>query len=177
MRLLMLAAAAMAAVLTPAAAEDAALGYAPMVPFERLAGRTIRGEGAGPNGETIADIATYEFILGGRAIESEHRVEGTSYGGKTVIFYDETAQQYIFHYFTTAGFHTTGTINLTDDGFEATEAVHGHEKFAAVKSVVTFDGEDVVLTSHHITHEGEISEGESRVYKPAPDAVVAYDTE
>lgn len=177
MRLMAMIAAAFAALAFPAFAEENAEGYAPMAAFERLDGATLRGEGPGPDGVPIADVVTYRFILGGRALESVHRVEGTSYGGKTVIFYDEGAEEYVFHYFTTAGFHTTGTINLTDDGFEAIETVHNHPQYAEVRSRVTYEGDNLVVASSHVTNEGEVAEAGARTYVPAPGAVVAFDGE
>ncbi|MEO1136674.1 MAG: hypothetical protein AAFW68_08700, partial [Pseudomonadota bacterium] len=84
-------------------AETAPPSYAPMAPFARLAGTAWRGQGTGPNGQPIVDVVRYDLILGGRALQSTHRLEGGDYGGRTIIFFDEGAQRYIFHYFTTAG--------------------------------------------------------------------------
>ena len=96
------------------ASAETPAAYAPMAPFAKLAGRSWRGEGTGPDGEPIVDIARYEMILGGRAFQSTHKLENADYGGRTIIFYDEGAKKYVFHYFTTAGFHTTGELTLTD---------------------------------------------------------------
>ncbi len=155
--------------------------YEPMAVFDRLAGRTLRGEGTAPDGTPVVDIARWDFILGGRAFQSTHRLEGGDYGGRTIFFFDEGAKQYVFHYFTTAGFHTTGEAVPTDNGFRTVEYVHGHPDYAEVHAEVAIgvdgDGRDVfrVLTSY-VDKDGAASETkESFVYRevdgPGPSFV------
>ena len=145
--------------------------YAPMAAFQKLDGRVLRGEGIGPNGKPIVDYAEWKSILGGKAIESTHRLEDGSYGGKTIFFYDENAKAHIFHYFTTAGFHTTGIVDVTEFGFDAIEKVIGHPEFEEVRSSVTFVGDEVRVSSSHVTKEGVVSEGEGMTYKDVKDDV------
>jgi len=139
--------------------------YAPMKPFERFAGRVLIGEGTGPDGETFTDIAHWEFILGGKALQSTHRLKGGVYGGRTIFFYDEGAQEYIFHYFTTAGFHTIGTIDITEDGFTSVEKVEGHPDYAEVRADVVYEGETVAITSTYVDKKGGTKEGQRMVYR------------
>lgn len=139
--------------------------YPPMKPFEAFAGKVLRGEGTGPDGKPIVDIAEWSFILGGRALQSTHRLENGTYGGRTIFFFDEGSEDYVFHYFTTAGFHTTGTIELTEGGFSAVEKVIGHETFAEVRSVMTLDGDTATVSSVHVTKDGKTSQGDGMVYR------------
>ena len=113
--------------------------YEPMAPFKKLAGRAWRGEGTGPDGKPIVDVAYYEMILGGRAFQSTHKIENASYGGRTIFFFDEGAKKYIYHYFTTAGFHTIGEITPMKTGFTAVEDVVGHPEFVEVRSEMIID--------------------------------------
>lgn len=153
----------------PAFAHDHT-GYAPMEPFTPFAGHTYRGEGTGPDGKKVVDIAKWEFILGGRALQSTHRLEDGSYGGRTIVFFDEAAKEYIFHYFTTAGFHTTGKAELTEKGFRAVEKVIGHPTYAEVRSEVFLEGENLRTTSQHVTVDGKVSDVEEGfIYKPIDD--------
>ncbi|MEO0880133.1 MAG: hypothetical protein AAFY22_10525 [Pseudomonadota bacterium] len=186
------AAAAAAATVTAAAAsgggaQDAqgaaekaatAAAYAPMAPFANLVGKTWRGEGAGPDGKPVVDIARWEFILGGRALQTTHRLENGTYGGRTIFFYDEAAKEYVHHYFTTAGFHTTGTAQVTERGFVATERVIGHPKYAVVNSeIIIEDGVMRTLTSH-IDHDGKASPAvEGFVYREIADPGPLFWTE
>ena len=150
--------------------KTAAVAYEPMAPFVKLAGRAWRGEGTGPNGQPIVDIAKYEMILGGRAFQSTHKLENASYGGRTIIFYDEGAKAYIFHYFTTAGFHTTAEIAPTETGFTAVEQVQNHPEFAEVRSEAFYGDKTIRVVSSHVTHDGTVSAGDELVYKEIPVA-------
>ena len=151
------------------AGEKAAGAYEPMAVFSKLTGKAWRGEGTGPNGQPIVDISRYEMILNGRAFQSTHRLEDGTYGGRTIFFFDEGAKEYVFHYFTVAGFHTTGTIVPRKDGFTAIETVNGHPEFAEVHSdMIVGEGELRVVT-RHVDHDGEESAGDTLVYKEIDD--------
>ncbi|WP_411816611.1 hypothetical protein [Hyphococcus sp. DH-69] len=151
------------------AAEVPKPGYAPMAIFEPLVGKAWRGEGTGPDGKKIVDIARYEMILDGRAFQATHRLDDGSYGGRTIFFFDEAAKEYVFHYFTTAGFMTSGTLEQTDTGFTAIEAVIGHDTYREVRSEVIFGDGKIDIKSSHITHDGEVSAGEGRTYTEIDD--------
>ena len=146
------------------AGEQESEAYAPMAPFAKLDGRVLRGEGEGPNGQPIVDYAIWESILGGRAFQSTHRLEDGTYGGRTIFFYDEAAKQHVFHYFTTAGFHTTGVIDVTEAGFAAVEKVIGHEQFDEVRSFVRFVGDTVEVSSAHVDKNGVATPTSGIVY-------------
>ena len=149
-----------------AAAQDP---YEPMAFFAKLDGMTLRGEGVGPDGKPIVDIARYEMILGGRAFQSTHRLEDGSYGGRSIFFYDEGAEQYIFHYFTTAGFHTTGSIEMTETGFTSVEKVAGHESIVVVRSEMIFGEDEVRVSPSYVDKDGAVSAAEERIYRPIDD--------
>lgn len=138
--------------------------YEPMAVFADLAGKVWRGEGTAPNGEPIVDIAVHEMILGGRAFQSTHKLEGGTYGGRTIFFYDEGNKEYLFHYFTTAGFHTTGTMTPIDGGFTVIEKVNGHKEFAEVHSDMKVGEKELRVVTRHITHDGKASDGDTLVY-------------
>lgn len=160
------------------AEQQTVVEYEPMAPFAALAGKAWRGEGVGPNGQPIVDIARYEMILGGKAFQSTHRLEDGSYGGRTIIFYDEGAEKHIFHYFTTAGFHTTGEITPTETGFVSVEKVQGHPEFVEVRAEAFFE-EDLIgpvirIRSSHVKMDGETSEGEELIYREIDDPGPLY---
>ncbi|MEO1312132.1 MAG: hypothetical protein AAFV51_14385 [Pseudomonadota bacterium] len=162
-------------VLAPATAHEET-GYAPMAPFAKLAGHTLRGVGTSPGGERLVDIAKWELILGGKALQSTHRLQGGDYGGRTIFFYDEGAETYVFHYFTTAGFHTTGTAEPIEDGFVATEEVHGDKRYKQVRSIMTFnDDETIDVESIYVLHDGSETPGSSFRYSEVEDAGPLFD--
>ena len=153
-----------------AAKAEASTAYEPMAPFAKFAGKTLRGEGTGPDGAPLVDIAKWEYILGGRALQSTHRLEGGDYGGRTIFFYDESAKTYVFHYFTTAGFHTTGEATTTDTGFRAKETVMGHPTIAEVHSEMIFDGDVIRVMSSYVSKDGKATEPEEKfVYREIED--------
>ena len=120
----------------PAAGDEI---YAPFAP---LLGKTWRGTGTGP--EAAEDVQRWEWAVGGHAVRVVHAVNGGVYGGETLIFRDKDSGDYIFHYFTSGGFHTTGTIKPSAPGvFAIEEAVHGVDSLEALRSTGRL-GEDGV---------------------------------
>lgn len=186
MRLALFAAAAMLAACSKPAAEapsaetpsieaataDAASTvepYAPMAAFAPFSGKTFRGEWTDDNGERLVDFAKWELILNGRALQSTHRLEGKDYGGRTIFFYDEGAKNYVFHYFTTAGFHTTGTSDFVDDGLVTEEKVEGHDSIGSVRSKVTFGADAIEIDVVYVGKDGSETPGGHRVYTEIAD--------
>ncbi|MFZ5618101.1 MAG: hypothetical protein ACOZAA_12370 [Pseudomonadota bacterium] len=146
-----------------------AASYEPMAPFAPFSGKAFRGEWSDPDGTKNVDIATYDLILNGRALQSTHRLEGKDYGGRTIFFYDEGAKNYVFHYFTTAGFHTTGVSEFVDGGLITDEKVEGHETIGSVRSKVTFGADEILIDVVYVGKDGSETPGGSRVYRPIAD--------
>jgi hypothetical protein len=157
-----LVAAAVALLATPALGE----GYEPMALFAPYDGKTLRGEWSDPDGTKVVDIARWTMILGGRAIESTHRIEGSTYGGKTIIFFDEGAKKHIFHYFTTAGFHTTGEMAIDGEKMTTVEKVEGHASIASVRSVTTIKPQEMIVDVVYVGKDGAETKAGRRIYKP-----------
>lgn len=153
----------------PAADDPAAAAvYEPMKMFAPFAGKTLRGEWSDENG-TYVDIAKYRLILNGRALQSTHRIEGGDYGGRTIFFFDEGAKKYVYHYFTTAGFHTHGEADFVDGALVTEEKVEGHATIGSVKSRSVFGDGEIVIDVVYVGKDGTETPGGSRVYKPVAD--------
>ena len=165
------AAGMIAASMAAAAAQDV---YEPMAFFAGLDGMAWRGEGVGPDGKPLVDIARYELILGGRAFQATHRLEDGSYGGRSIFFYDEGAEAYVFHYFTTAGFHTTGEITMTETGFTSVERVEGHPSIVEVRSEMIFTDDEIRVLPSHVDRDGAVSPVEPRLYRRIDDPGPLY---
>ncbi len=111
-------------------------------PFAPLMGRTWRGVGTGPR--AVEDIQHWEWAVGGHAVRVTHSVNAGVYGGETLIFRDKDTGDFIFHYFTSGGFHTTGVITPSAPGmFEIDEIVHGLDGLETLSSTGAL-GEDGV---------------------------------
>lgn len=148
------------AVLTPAppaAAQDLPVAAARTDAFAALRpliGRTWRGEAVGQEG--VEDVARWDWAVGGHAVRVTHSVNGGVYGGETLIFPDKDSGDLIFHYFTTGGFHTTGTIRpLADGGVEIDETVHGADGVETLKSRATLGADGVYRTRSLVERDGE----------------------
>ncbi len=153
----------------PAAGGAAAPAYEPMAVFAPFSGKAFRGEWTDGNGEKFVDVATYELILNGRALQSTHRLQGKDYGGRTIYFFDEAAKKYVFHYFTTAGFHTTGDAAFVDGGLVTDEKVEGHETIGSVLSKVRFGADEIAIDVVYVGKDGSQTPGGSRLYRPIAD--------
>jgi hypothetical protein len=78
--------------------------------------------------EVVTDVSHWERALNGTAVRNLHSLGDGIYGGETLLFFDETRDAIIFYYFTTAGFHTQGTMTLDSEGHWITlEDVVGNE--------------------------------------------------
>ena len=148
--------------------------YAPMAPFAPFSGKTFRGEWTGEDGKTYVDIAKYELILNGRALQSTHRLENVDYGGRTIFFFDEGARKYVFHYFTTGGFHTIGTADFIDDALVTEEKVEGMSNVASVRSKSTFGADAIEIDVVYVGADGSETPGGHRIYKEIADPGPLY---
>lgn len=111
-------------------AYDARAAFAPFLP---LIGKTWRGPGTGPDGASVEDVARWEWAIKGHAIRIVHAVNGGVYGGETLIA--KEGDSYVFHYFTTGGFHTSGTITASAPGVIAIDqTVHGASNIGRLRS-------------------------------------------
>lgn len=152
-----------------ASGASAAEPYAPMAPFAALDGKAYRAEWSDDGKKNTVDTAVYEIILDGRALQSTHRIEGSTYGGRTIFFWDETAKKYVYHYFTTGGFHTAGSADMADGVMTSVEAVNGHETIASVKSRASFRPDAIRVEVVYVGKDGKETPTPARVYKPVPD--------
>ena len=175
-RLMMMLAAAIAFLLPAAAwAQPAPLpgsaeeAYAPFLP---LVGKTWRG--AATAAEGVEDIQRWDWAVGGHAVRVTHAVNGGVYGGETLIFRDKDSGQYIFHYFTSGGFHTTGVITPSAPGvFEIEEAVHGVDDLEALRSTGTLGSDGVYRVRGKVEKDGQWVESGGFDYREDASATVA----
>jgi len=70
----------------------------------------------------VYDVARWDIALAGQAVRILHSVGDGSYGGETIIVWDEVEESIVYFYFTTAGFYTRGTMRFDEQGL-----LHTHE--------------------------------------------------
>jgi hypothetical protein len=122
-------------------------------PFQHLVGRSWRGTGT--KDASVQDVQRWDWAVGGHAVRVVHSVNDGAYAGETLIFRDRDSGAYIFHYFTSGGFHSTGTMRPTGPGaFEVEETVHGLDGFPPMRSTIVM-GDDGVNRSRSFQKEGD----------------------
>jgi hypothetical protein len=147
----------------------------PFASFTPFIGQTWKGEGKDAAGKTLTDIARWEWALGGKAVRIVHMLADASYGGETMIFWDAAKKNLIYHYFTTAGFHTQGVMVTQGPGkITAEEEVTGHPSVRKVRSTMMAVDGKLAVQSEFLAND-QWSFGHSFSYTPtSPDALPAF---
>src|SRR5262249_37652090 len=95
-------------------------------PLRPWLGKTFRGEFKNSTPEKpIVDVSHWERALNGKAVRMTHSINEGAYGGETIFTWDEKTKSVIYHYFTTEGFMTKGTMTFKDGAFTTSEQVIG----------------------------------------------------
>jgi hypothetical protein len=95
-------------------------------PLRPLVGKTWKGAFKNSTSENpVVDVARWERALNGKAVRLLHSINDGAYGGETIFMWDEKKQAVGYHYFTTAGFMTTGSVSFEDGKLTTHEVVTG----------------------------------------------------
>lgn len=123
----------------------------------------------------VVDVARWERTLNGKAVRILHSINHGTYGGESIVMWDSAAKAVRYHYFTTAGFTTTGT--MTFDGAK----IVTHEKVTGAADGVTevrgttqmsSDGTFQVKTEY--LKNGTWGPGREMTYREDPAATVVF---
>jgi hypothetical protein len=139
-----------------------------------LLGRTWRGtfKDSTPQKPKV-DVSRFELALSGQAVRNRHSVNDGEYAGESFIVWDEAKKSLVFYYFTTAGFHTTGTMVVEDGVLVSREVVTGDaDGITEVKGTIAVrpDGRMHVKTQY--LKNGQWVDGRDMDYLEDPQAVV-----
>lgn len=149
--------------LSPVRAAD---GPDPFADIAGFVGKTWKGDGKGPDGKPMVDIARWDWALGGKAVRITHMLADSSYGGETIIFWDAPSKSLIYHYFTIAGFHTQGIMRAEGPGrLVAEEEVKGHPKISKVRSTMALSADGMTTQAEFLSGDAW-SPGHTISYKP-----------
>jgi hypothetical protein len=157
-----------------AAGESASL-IAPLEPLRPWL-KTWKGEfrNSTPEKPQI-DVARWERALNGQAIRVLHSINRGEYGGETLISWNEAKRSLVFHYFTTAGFLTTGTIEVRDRTLVTHEIVEGSaEGVEEVRATMKLQADGSLLTTSEYLKNGEWKPGHGIHYREDPSAEVVF---
>jgi hypothetical protein len=155
--------------LTPfARAEDPTTLNDHLKVFAPLLGKTWKGTFSDSTPEKpMIDTARWERAMNGQAIRCLHSVNEGIYGGETIIMWDPKQEKLAFWYFTTAGFFTQGTLEITDNTWTATEEVTGNANgITKVRSTATINPDGSFQTKAEYYTKDTWSPGHAIHYTP-----------
>jgi hypothetical protein len=135
-----------------------------------------RGEFKNPAGEKpVADVMKWERALNGQAIRITHSLNDGAYGGESFVTWDAAKKSIVYHYFTTAGFRTEGTMELAGDGkIKMSEKVIGNAGGATeVRSMAEMKDGTFLIKSEHL-RDGKWAAARETLYKKDPNAKVTF---
>jgi hypothetical protein len=144
--------------------------------FRPYLGKTWRGQfkDARPD-KPAADIARWERALNGKAVRVLHSVNDGAYGGESLIFWDKEKSEIRYYYFTTAGFHTTGTMAFAGGKLTAVEKVSGNPNgITEVRSTYELHADGTLLSKAEYLKNGQPAGGREIRYSEAPKAEVRF---
>ena len=115
----------------------------------------------------LVDTALWERALNGKAVRILHSINEGSYGGETIVTWDEAKKSIVYHYFTTAGFQTKGSMKITGKKIECHEVVTGTnvESASEVKSTMELKDDGILESSAKYLKNGEWVQGHEVRYK------------
>lgn len=144
--------------------------------FEPLLGKTFRGEFADSTPDMPKfDVSHWERAMNGQAVRILHSVNDGAYGGETIIMWDSSKNAIHYWYFTTAGFYTDGTMDVTGQAWTSIEKVTGNANgITEVRATSTLSAEGDLLVSSKYLSNGTWEKGHELHYKPAPNAKVNF---
>ena len=144
--------------------------------FRPLLGKTFRGELAGSEGGAPRiDVSRWERALNGRVVRNLHSVNEGEYGGESIIYWDAEREMIRYHYYTTAGFRTEGSMVANPDGYTAHETVTGGEGgVTEVRSRAQLLPDGTLRTESQYLRNGEWVTGHSARYRTSDDAEVIF---
>lgn len=157
------------------AAETGSLD-AQLEPLRPLLGKTWKGTFKSSTPEKpVIDISTWERALNGKAVRILHSINQGAYGGESIVFWDKEKQAVCYHYFTTGGFMTIGTIKFEGEKIVTHEKVSGNAGGATeVRGTheLKKDGKLYVQTEHMVN--GEWKPGRETIYEEDSSAKVVF---
>ncbi len=143
-------------------------------PLADMVGTTWRSESAGPSDESGADIQSWESDLGGTVLVIRHAIEGGAYGGVSYVYRNANTDRLDYVYITNAGFHTSGSFEIDEDGrWSAEEAVTGQGEITRVRSTGQRLEDGTLESKSQYLKNGEWVPGNHFIYRQTDEAVPA----
>jgi hypothetical protein len=145
-------------------------------PLRPFIGKTWKGEFKASKPEKPSfDVMKWERALNGQAIRILHSMNHGEYGGETIVTWNPKTARVEFHYFTTAGFTTHGSITFDGAKLITHEEVTGNENgVTEVKATMEILPNARLHTKSRYLRKGEWVDGHEVMYEEAPGAEVVF---
>jgi len=150
-----------------------AKGLEPLRPF---LGKTFKGPFANSTPEKPTfDVMRWERILNGQGIRITHSVNEGAYGGETIVTVDPKSSQLQYHYFTTTGMMTRGSMSTKENTLTSHEEVIGNaDGITEVKSTTILKPDGKIHVKSQYFKKGEWVQGHEILYTENPTAAVIF---
>lgn len=144
--------------------------------LRRFLGRTWKGEFKNSTPEKPrTDVARWERALNGQAVRILHSVNDGVYGGETLVSWEAAKKQVTYYYFTTAGYHTTGTMTVEGEKVISRETVAGAAGgVTEVKATTELLPDGTMHLRSEYLKNGAWVPGHEIVYHEDPEAKVVF---
>ncbi len=144
--------------------------------LEPMVGKTYRGEFAGSTPEKpIVDISRWERAINGQAVRILHSINNGEYGGETIMMWDAERKKIAYWYFTTAGFHTEGTMEVEGSRWTSTEKVTGSKNgITEVRATSEVSGDGKLVVRSQYLQKDTWIKGHEVTYSLSPDSKVVF---
>ena len=145
-------------------------------PLRPFLDKTWKGEFQNSTPEKpVVDVSKWERALNGQAVRITHSINNGAYGGETILVPNPKTKALEYHYFTTAGFQTHGTVQVEGRKLITNEKVEGAADGVTEVSAVTelmADGRMRVESKY--LKNGTWVDGRKTVYSPNPGGTVNF---
>ena len=159
----------------PLAAADQPSLHPRLEPLRPFLEKTWKGAFKNSTPETpVVDVMRWERALNGKAVRILHSINNGSYGGESLVTWDESKQSVVYHYFTTGGFMTTGTMSFKDGKISTHEVVKGKSNVTEVRGETELRADGTLGVKTEYLRDGEWGAGREVVYKEDPAAKVVF---
>ena len=174
-RLIVFSLVCLIAVARGAVGEDASLAKE-LEPLRPFLGCTWKGHFADSTAEKPnVDVTRMERALNGQAVRSVHSVNDGAYGGESFIMWNPKTEKLEFHYFTTAGFRTEGTLKVEGRKIVTVEEVVGNSGgISEVQATMELLEDGKLRVKSRYLKNGEWVDGRDMTYERAEGAEIKF---
>lgn len=144
--------------------------------FEPFLGKVFKGEFANSTPDKpMIDVMKLERAMNGEAVRILHSVNDGAYGGETILIWDQSTEKLRYWYFTTGGFHTTGTMEADAKKWTASEKIGGNAGgVSEVRSVTEILGDGKMTRKAEMLRDGKWGPGHTIKYVESPKSEVKF---